>query len=177
MKPTSLRVVLFRHGPAGDRDDERWPDDRLRPLSARGVERTREAAAGLAHLERGPAVLWTSPLTRAVQSARILRDALDREVALEEIESLSPEGSLDDVVQRLARLNGITRVFMVGHEPRLGELAARLVFDDRDLALPLKKAGACLLSFEDEVRTGGARLRALLPPRILRRLSRRRERV
>lgn len=177
MKPTSLRVVLFRHGPAGERDEQRWPDDRLRPLSARGVERTREAAAGLSRLERGPAVIWTSPLTRAVQSARILRDALDREAALEEIESLAPDGPHEDVVQRLARLNGISRVFVVGHEPRLGELGGLLVFDDAGCALPLKKAGACLLSFEDGVRPGGARLRALLPPRVLRRLSRRRERI
>ena len=31
-----MRVVLMRHGPAGDPDPQRWPDDRLRPLTPRG---------------------------------------------------------------------------------------------------------------------------------------------
>jgi phosphohistidine phosphatase len=177
MKPTSLRVVLVRHGPAGRRDDERWPDDRLRPLSPRGVERTRVAAGGLARIERGPAVIWTSRLTRAIQSARILRDALDGEVALEELDALAPEGPLEAVVERMRSLTGEARLFVVGHEPQLGRLAGVLLHGDPQRALPLKKAGACLLAFEGRVQPGGARLRSFLPPRVLRRLSGKRERV
>ena len=57
-----MRILLFRHGPAGERDPEQWPDDRLRPLTPKGIERTRRAARGLLRLEGRPRVVLTSPL-------------------------------------------------------------------------------------------------------------------
>ena len=71
----SLRVVLFRHGPAGKRDAARWPDDQLRPLTPKGELRTRDAGAGLANLTGGVRAIWTSPLVRAARSAALLHDA------------------------------------------------------------------------------------------------------
>ena len=72
---SALRVVLFRHGPAGERDSARSPNDDARPLTSRGEERTRVAAAGLARLTGGVRAIWTSPLTRAAGSAALLREA------------------------------------------------------------------------------------------------------
>jgi phosphohistidine phosphatase SixA len=65
-----MKIILFRHGPAGARDPSRWPDDAERPLTARGEKRTRLAAMGLRRVEKNIERLITSPLKRADRTAR-----------------------------------------------------------------------------------------------------------
>jgi phosphohistidine phosphatase len=173
MKERSMRLHLFRHGPAGSRDAARWPDDAARPLTERGIERTARAAAGFARLERGERIaVWSSPLERSLQTARILIAALDRDVAFDECEALAPEGSFEELIERIhaARRTSETLI-LVGHEPALGRFAGLLAFGSSEDALALKKAGACLLTFDGTLRPGAATLKWLLPPRMLRRLA------
>jgi phosphohistidine phosphatase len=173
MKERSMRLHLFRHGPAGSRDASRWPDDAARPLTEHGIERTARAAAGFARLVHGERLaMWSSPLERTLQTARILVAALDRDLELEECEALAPEASIDDLVHRIAvARRSADALVLVGHEPALGRLAGHLVFGTPDHALPLKKAGACTLVCDGPIRPGSATLKALLPPRLLRRLA------
>jgi len=167
-----MRIYLFRHGPAGTRDVERWPDDALRPLSSRGAERTEQAARGLARLERAATVVLSSPLTRAIQSAKLLRGALELEAPIEQLPALAPGGSYRAILERLARLDANAVVFLVGHEPDLGKLAGVLLFGAPASSLSLKKAGACAIVFEGPLKPGAAHLRAFLAPSILRRIAR-----
>jgi phosphohistidine phosphatase len=173
MKERSMRLHLFRHGPAGSRDAARWPDDAARPLTEHGIERTARAAAGFARLERGERIaVWSSPLERSLQTARILIAALDRDVVFDEAEALAPDGSFDELIERIDAARRTTETLvLVGHEPALGRFAGLLVFGTADAALPLKKAGACLLTFDGALRPGAVTLRSLLPPRMLRRLA------
>ena len=172
--PCSMMVVLFRHGPAGHRDKSRWPDDTRRPLSTSGIERTRAAAHGLLGLlPRTPHVL-TSPLVRAEQTAKILVEAAKAE-APELIAALAPGHTPRTVIRRLAECSTNDVVVLVGHEPGLGELAGMLVGGTNGPPLPLKKAGAAVVSFVGPVRIGDGRLNAMLPPRLLRRLGRHRK--
>ncbi|HTR97429.1 MAG TPA: histidine phosphatase family protein [Candidatus Acidoferrales bacterium] len=161
-----MRVILFRHGPAGERDPERWPDDRIRPLTPKGIERTRRAARGLLRLEGEPRRVLTSPLERCVRSARILAAEGKLENAVETVEALAPRSSWRDVLLRLAEEPADAKVVLVGHEPDLGKLAGVLLFG-APAALPLKKAGACSIDFEDTVAAGSGRLRWFLHARGL----------
>ena len=65
----------------------------------------------------------------------------------------------------------VPRVGVIGHEPWLGELIALLTTGEprHGETLALKKGGVALL--EGTIAPGGMRLRALLPPKILRRLA------
>src|SRR5262245_36364533 len=67
-------ILLFRHGPAGKADPARWPDDRVRPLTRRGVKRTTLAARGIATLVEKIDLVVTSPLIRAAETARLLAE-------------------------------------------------------------------------------------------------------
>jgi phosphohistidine phosphatase len=163
-----MRVLLFRHGPAGERDPERWPDDALRPLSPRGIGRTRDAAAGIARLERRIARILASPLQRAMETAEILAERWERKVAVESIDALAPGRSFRPILQRLSTDSADETVALVGHEPDLGKLAGVLLIG-APAALPLKKAGACLIAFEGAVAPGEGRLEWFLPPGALRR--------
>src|SRR5262249_34655973 len=91
-----MRLILFRHGPAGERDANRWPDDSERPLTLRGAQLTRRAAAGLARLEPGIEQVATSPFVRARETARVLADVL-RIGEVEELDALRPGGSVDAI--------------------------------------------------------------------------------
>lgn len=170
-----MRIILFRHGPAGTRDAARWPDDGLRPLTTRGEERTYGAASGLARLEPEIRVILTSPLVRAVQTARVLEAVLE-DAEVETLEALRPGGSFREIIAALGRFADAESVALVGHEPELGKLAGTLVFGAPS-ALPLKKAGACSIRFEGAIRAGAGQIVWFLPPRMLRRHAGKRNRV
>jgi len=161
-----MRIILFRHGPAGERDPEQWPDDRLRPLTPKGIERTRRAARGLLRLEGRPRVVLTSPLERCVRTARILAAEARLDGGVEMLDALAPRASWRDVLRRLAEERADASIALVGHEPDLGKLAGVLLFGAPH-ALPIKKAGACSIEFEDTVTPGAGRLRWFLHPRAL----------
>lgn len=166
-----MRLVLLRHGPAGERDPSRWPDDRGRPLTARGEARTRRACAGLARLEPAVALVLSSPLRRCADTAACLREALAGAPAVRPSEALAPGGDARDVLRELESLPAGDTVALVGHEPDLGNLAGLLLFGAPS-ALPLRKAGGCAIDFDTRSAPGAGRLRWFLPPRALRRLAR-----
>jgi len=171
-----MRVILFRHGPAGDRDPKRWPDDGLRPLTPRGEARTRRASRGMLRLEDALNLVMTSPLLRCRRTAEILAEAAGLDGAPEALDSLAPRGSWRHVLLRLGELSPDATVALVGHEPELGKLAGVLLFG-APAALPLKKAGGCSIAFAGAVSPGDGRLRWFLPSRALTRVAASRSKV
>ena len=170
-----MRVILFRHGPAGRPDPERWPDDRLRPLTSLGAQLVRAAAEGLARIEPDIERVVSSPFARVRQTARVLADVLDTG-AVEELEALCPGGPVAELLQFLsARISGRSLV-LVGHEPDLGGFAGTLL-GALPAGLPLRKAGACSIAFEGPPREAAGRLRWFLPAKLLRYAGTRRQRA
>lgn len=167
-----MRLILFRHGPAGQRDAARWPDDARRPLNKRGIERTARAADGLRRFFGDALRVAASPLERARQTARILGEAIAPGSRTETLECLAPGTPLRETLRWLKELRSGASVVLVGHEPHLGRLAGTLLFGSAGGALPLKKAGALVIDFVGPVEPGAGRLYAALPPRALRRLAR-----
>jgi phosphohistidine phosphatase len=162
-----MLIVVFRHGPAGSSDPDRWPDDRLRPLTEKGKERTLRASCGLARLVPAPDAIYTSPLKRAAETAKLLTRALGAPRA-ETLEELSPGGSARRTIEALLRHRAADTIVLVGHEPDLGVLAGALC---GLRALPLKKAGACAIETHGKARLGAGVLRWMLPPAVLRKLA------
>jgi phosphohistidine phosphatase len=173
-----MRLVLFRHGPAGVRDAARWPDDGKRPLTSKGVLKTRKAARGLAHTEKGISLVLTSPLVRAEQTAQLLREALGEKAKLVTLADLAPGGSNRAVIAHLAELPQSRSVALVGHEPGLGKLTALLAMGSGTTGeIKLKKAGAAALRFDGPARAGGGDLAWLLPRRLLAKQARGRKKA
>lgn len=171
-----MRVVLFRHGPAGHRDATRWPKDELRPLTERGEDRTRAACDGLRHLLGEESVsIVTSPLARCMRTAELLAETLEGS-EVQKLAALAPGGSYHDVLRHLSRRGAEETVVLVGHEPDLGKLAGSLLFG-APAALPIKKAGACLIQCVGDPAAGQGRLAWFMPPKALGRLARRKEKV
>ena len=178
----TMRVVLFRHGPAGERDATRWSDDDLRPLSPRGETRTRAAAAGLARLVGDVREIWTSPdwrrvafrtIGRCQASAALLREACPGAKRVT-VDALRPGGSWREIIEKLRAGRREGTIVLVGHEPDLGNLAGSLVFG-APRAMPLKKAGACAVDFGRDVEAGKGEIAWLLTPKVLRSLDRKKK--
>jgi phosphohistidine phosphatase len=166
-----MLLVFLRHGPAGHADASRWPDDRERPLTTRGSDRTRVAAKGLARLVGPIDRVWTSPLARAHATADLLVKATAPPPAIDLVEELAPGGrALPLVREWVRRAQGETLV-LVGHEPALSDLAAT-VSGLKTGGLALKKAGALAITIDAGAPATSGQLLWLLPPRVLRALPR-----
>ena len=158
-------LLLLRHGIA----EERRADlvDGRRSLTPEGRQRTDAVLQRLLELGLACDLLLSSPYTRARQTAELARLAglaPDLELAA----ALAPEGESWSLLQLwLADTSprpGWRRLALVGHEPDLGQLAARLIGAPAG-ALSLKKAGVALLALQEDGRA--ARLQLLLSPRSL----------
>jgi len=167
-----MECILFRHGLAVDR--EKWDGaDNLRPLTIKGADKTRQAAAGLLDLDVAPSHILTSPFLRARETAKLVREALEFRQEVQVCDELLPTAPPDKLLVLLNSLPQDASVICVGHEPHLGEAAGLILFGEPVPGLSLKKAGACFLSFDGPPKAGKGILRWWLPPSQLRSLGKR----
>ena len=162
-----MEVLLVRHAIAAERDDERWPDDRDRPLTLQGEERMARAARGMAQIVPGVDVVFSSPLARAWRTAEILHDQLGWPEPASWAQ-LEPGRSPAQTVLSLGPHADAERIALVGHEPNLSEVASYLLSGDRAVDLELKKGGVACLGVNGVPGPGTAWLRWLATPRMLR---------
>lgn len=158
-----MDVLLIRHGIAQDREAFalRGQADELRELTPKGKRKMHDAALGLKKWVPSFHALASSPLVRAVQTTDIIMDvyASSSRVLLP---SLSPRGGREGILEWLWQHPRQECVALVGHEPDLGELASWLLTGHAGLWLPLKKGGACLLKWDEQVIVGQGKLAWLL---------------
>ena len=153
-----MRLLLMRHGIAADLDDK-IKSDAERPLTSEGKEKTAQVAAGLRACGIVPDLIATSPLLRAVQTAKIVRTVDDEEESAPQMETWEELEHADypDVLQRLKQVASVDTVLLVGHEPGMSRLATHLLTgSEPGFAVDFKKAGICaidLSSLQDAVPT------------------------
>ena len=161
----AYELYLIRHGIAEERGDA-WPDDNKRPLTEEGMARLRKQARALARLGVGFDVVLTSPLVRTRQTAEIISSELDARPHIVTADSLAPGGTLQGVNADLEKHAKKTRLALVGHEPGIGELAARLIGARHPIEF--KKGAICRIDVESLPPSGPGALRWFLTPKILR---------
>lgn len=167
-----MDCILFRHGIAVE--PEEWKGAEVqRPLTPKGAERVREGAAGLVRLGVEPTHILSSPLLRAFDTAKLIRDKLRTNLEIRICDELVPDASPDKLLPLLTGLPEEACVICVGHEPHLGEAAGVLLFGRPAAGLSLKKAGACCIRFAGAPKNGQGTLRWWLTPSQLRTLAER----
>lgn len=154
-----MRLYLFRHAPAIDRDD--WTgDDAERPLTADGERVANKMLKNLRTLIKADEIL-TSPWRRARQTAEIAAERLS--LPLREADWLA--GGTTDAEDICEHLTDSADVLLIGHEPDFGQLIGYLT---GGTAVEMKKAAVAILVGEPVA--GGMSLRALLDPKTVNRL-------
>lgn len=167
--PATIQLYLVRHAIAAERGPK-YPDDRLRPLTVAGQKKFAKSVPGL--IEMGVVVdfVLTSPLVRARETAQILAAGLKPKPAIAEVEALAPGGrphAIVDAIKTHARR--YRRLALVGHEPDLGELAARLLAARGNIEF--RKGGVALIEVSGATPGGPGTLRWMLTPKAVRALA------
>jgi phosphohistidine phosphatase len=115
---------------------------------------------------RRPDVLLTSPLPRARETAEIAAREWGKRVEVTEEPALAG-GSVEQISKALERYPGDSTVAIVGHEPDLSELLARILGTPHEERLTFKKGGAAMVELPGSLLDGGGLL-WYAPPRVLR---------
>ncbi len=163
-----MEIYLIRHAIAAERG-EAYPDDAKRPLTPRGIARFRQEVAGLVALDVTVEQILTSPLVRTRQTADLLAAHLPGAPPVATCDALAPDGSIASVIDELGKYARRRRVAIVGHEPGIGDVAARLIgarerFD-------FKKGAICRIDVETVPPAKPGMLRWFMTPRMLRQIG------
>ena len=110
----SVRVYLCRHAKAAPGE----PDD-LRELTPKGRRQAEALGEQLAALPNPPALVLSSPLVRARQTAEAIAAATGAQLEIER--RLAPGATVDDLRDAVAGRDG--PVATVGHQPDCSEIA------------------------------------------------------
>jgi phosphohistidine phosphatase len=164
----ALELYLIRHGIAAERGDE-YPDDSKRPLTNGGIARLRKEAKALEAIGVAIDHIVTSPLVRTKQTADVFAESLKSKPSVSASDALAPASTPAAVVQELGKHVKKGRVALVGHEPNLGELAARLI--GARIPLEFKKGAICRIDFETLPPKGVGQLRWFITPKMLRNIK------
>ena len=168
-----MDCVLLRHGIAVERDE--WEGlEADRPLTERGAKRVAQVAVGLNRLDVQPTHIFSSPLIRVIETAKIVHRSLRVRSAIQIVDELLPDAPPDRLLSILRDLPPESCVLCIGHEPQLGMAASVMLSGRATTSFPLKKAGACLIELSLPVKSGRGVLRWWLTPSQLREMGRRR---
>ena len=168
MKIEQYELYLIRHGVAAERG-ENYPDDTKRPLTSDGIQKMRREVKAFVALDLTFDVILTSPLVRTRQTAEIVAGGFRNPPPIVNVQALAPGGSHNAIIDELSKQHRRHRIAIVGHEPGIGELAARLMGLRR--ALEFKKGAICRVDVAALPPAGPGQLRWFLTPRVLRKIG------
>ena len=147
-----MKLYLVRHAEAIERSGT--TPDANRYLTPKGRSAFRKIVRRVRKAGITPAVILTSPLLRAVQTAEILAERLKHDGPVVVANALSHGFDLRALRSLLAKAGNPAEAALVGHEPDLGDLAATL------LALPggfpLRKGAVVALELDGGATKGAA---------------------
>jgi phosphohistidine phosphatase len=171
-----LDLYLLRHGdsgkgmavaPGGNTGDV--------PLTIVGREEIAIIARAVKALNLRFSAIVTSPLKRAVQTAKIIAKVLAIEDRISIWNDLVPEGNRSKLYNRLNQYTRESSILMIGHEPYLSNIMYDMIFQKNRVnqlgRINLKKAGLAKIRVISLTPNISGELRWLLTPRILKLLE------
>jgi len=159
-----MNLYLIRHGIAEPRRSDQ--PDASRALTEKGRARMIGCVKALKRLGVRFDTLWHSPLVRAAETATLLEPLVEGDSQETPLLAKSPTRPLLELFQGHG-----DDVAAVGHEPWLGELLAMLCMKVPAPSVPIKFKKGSVAVLEGEPVPGGMALQALMPPRMLRKVS------
>ena len=162
-----MLLLLIRHANAGQRDSERWPDDRDRPLTDKGRKTQRDVSRFLLKRDFVPTLVLASPWARAAETAEILV----REVQLSKppvsSDALADSPDLARLAEDIGEPDPDAIVALVGHSPWIEELASLLLTGKAEgVRIDYPKSGVMGIDLERPA-PGAGELRFFLRPRMV----------
>lgn len=151
-----MNLILWRHAEAEDIA----ASDLARQLTTRGRKQAQTVAKWLRARLPDDALILVSPATRTIQTVEALTDQY------RVVRELAPNASVDTVLAVAGWPEGAaSTVLIVGHQPTLGEVAARLLSGGHDpRSWPLKKGALVWVASRERNGDEEAVLHAAITP-------------
>jgi phosphohistidine phosphatase len=155
-----MHLYLLRHANA----DTEAAMDNARELSDKGHEQARRVAQFCARHGIKPDVIFSSPLIRAQQTAKLVAKELG--VDLKTAPWLACGATPPAILAQLSALKEVSAVMLVGHQPDLGELIAHLIGMGGSGSVNVRKSSLTLLEVLVP-RKGGGCLEFSIPAKLM----------
>jgi phosphohistidine phosphatase len=139
-----MEVYMLRHSDAVPRGTPGYPNDD-RPLTEDGVKKFTEAAKAIAGLAGNFDVIISSPLIRALDSAKIAAEAAGYKKNIITSQYMIPGSPMRSLFNFLKEFNSKNKILLAGHEPHLGYLAS-LMIGIEEHVIEFKKGGMCRIN-------------------------------
>ena len=166
-----MDLFILRHGYAGNRLPDPMKETK-RELTVSGKKEVVEIAKSLKKLGVKFNVIFSSPFTRAFQTAQIIAEEYKLTEQIEQSEELKPDGSKGSLYNKLSKLSIDSVILIVGHEPYLSSMINDIISnnENHNNNIILKKAGLSRIKITSTVPKFKGELRWLLTPRILKKI-------
>ena len=156
-----LTLYILRHAEA----EPEARTDAERPLTSKGRDQAKAVGRFCCERELYPALILTSPLVRAQQTAKLVSKELGEKAKLETAEFLSAGMNPERAFAHLNKFSDPGALMLVGHEPDLSEFIAASIGSVSE-SVRLRKAGLAKLTLP-ETKPGVGTLDFLLTPKLL----------
>jgi phosphohistidine phosphatase len=161
-----MNCYFLRHGIAVEPAEWQGSDD-ARPLTREGTTRMEREAKAIAELLPDLELIITSPLLRAVATAKLIAERLRLRNKLVEDNRIANGFNARACQAILTEHAGAESVMLVGHEPTMSATIGKLI---GGASVELKKAALAGVELADHASTSGT-LTCLIPPKVLVRLG------
>jgi phosphohistidine phosphatase len=166
-----LQVILVRHAIAEDREAFKKTEqsDSLRPLTKDGRTQFKKMAKAISAVTGDADLIATSPLTRAQQTAAILKKRFPeaQEITIDELKPAKDSAKLLNWLRSIR----LAKVILVGHEPSLGEHLTYFLTGRERSACDIKKGGFVIVEFANRIEKGAAKLICCIQPSQVRKIA------
>jgi phosphohistidine phosphatase len=156
-----LTLYILRHAEA----EPETRTDAERALTPKGRDQAKAVGRFCCEHEIYPALIVTSPLVRAQQTAKLVCKELGENTKLETAEFLSAGMNPERAFAHLNKFSDPGPLMLVGHEPDLSEFIAASIGGIPE-SVRLRKAGLAKLTLP-ETKPGVGTLDFLLTPKLL----------
>lgn len=154
-----MELILWRHADAEDRA-KHSDADAARELTRRGRKQAERMAKWLGERLEGEWRILVSPAIRTLQTVEPLGREFDTS------EDVGLAASVASVLRAAGWPEGPGNVLVVGHQPTLGQVAAR-VLEGRDGDISIKKGAIWWFTIRSREGSRGTVLKAVLDPDTL----------
>ncbi len=157
-----MEIYVLRHGIA--EEGRPGAPDAARALTEDGKRKLAAVLARARAAGAAPEIVVSSPLRRAIETARMAADALGYEGEILQTRALLPESSPEDVWEEIRR-HRAERCLLAGHEPLLSRFLSWML-DSSHLSVEMKKGALARVDAEPTAARPRGVVRWLITPQL-----------
>ena len=148
-----MKLFLIRHAEAIDYETESVKTDEYRFITPKGRKTSmnvfKKIRDEFSELEK----IYTSPMTRSVQTAEILAMTLKFKFDVEVVNELTIGSEIRRVVELVKRNSIFGSIALIGHNPMMSTMVSELT-EHKELPEGFQKSGVCCIVYNISEREG-----------------------